>query len=268
MRRVRRVTRLDDFISEADSSQHIMVSDTGNDQTLLTSAWRVTHQTGREVMMTGAFAGRSMGEVFPVVSAVAKLIGEDGCEYAAFAHEALYDSNPAQKEALLSVHQSLRDVNNGIDDRARCENDIHGNPGMQMARFGCTTVPFFFDGTKCFFEINPITDGELRRLPQITLTDGSVPYEPFARLHSRQSHTKDHDLFKWKQRLGYVPDHVVSRTLSATTQLVKSVESETREIMRDHFQTRLPELKVRRVNDTCYVDTFFSSIPSVRGYTC
>ena len=38
-------------------------------------------------------------------------------------------------------------------------------------------------------------------------------------------------------------------------------------MMRDHFQTRLPQLKVRRLNDLCYVDTFFSSIPSVRGYT-
>ena len=34
--------------------------------------------TGREVMMTGAFAGRNFGESFPVVSAVAKLIGADG----------------------------------------------------------------------------------------------------------------------------------------------------------------------------------------------
>ena len=41
-------------------------------------------------------------------------------------------------------------------------------------------------------------------------------------------------------------------------------------MMRDqHFQTRLPQLKVRWVNDTCYVDhTFFSSLPFVRGYTC
>jgi hypothetical protein len=61
---------------------------------------------------------------------------------------------------------------------------------------------------------------------------------------------------------------VVKKTLQVTTQLVPSVEAETREIMRDHFMTLLPELKVRRVNDMCYVDTFFSSIPSIRGYTC
>jgi hypothetical protein len=194
-------------------------------------------------MMTGAFAGRNVGEVFPVVSAVAKLISEDGKAYAAYAHEALYDSNPAQVESLLSVHQSLRDTKNGIDDRARCEMDVHGRPGMQMARFGDVRIPFYFDGTKCFFEIHRITDEELRSLPKVTLTDGSVPYEPTARLHSRRRQAVP-DLMVWKRHLGFVPDHVVQRTLAATTQMVKSVEAETREIMRDHFQTRLPQLKV------------------------
>ena len=47
-----------------------------------------------------------------------------------------------------------------------------------------------------------------------------------------------------------------------------SLLSETRSIMRDHLNTRVPELKFRRVNDTMYVDTFFSSVQSVRGYTC
>ena len=261
------MTRIDNYISEADPSQTILASDTGNDQTLLTNVWRIIKRTGREVMMTGAFAGRNVGEVFPAISAVVKLIGEDGKAYAAYAHEALYDSNPEQKESLLSVHQSLRDINNGIDDRARCEKDVHGKPGLQMARFGETRVPFFFDGTKCFFELQSISDDELSRLPLVTLTDGSVPYEPFARLHSRRRPVQA-DVTDWKRRLGFVPDHVVSRTLSATPQMVQSVESETREIMRDHFQTRLPQLKVRRVNDTCYVDTFFSSVPSVRGFTC
>lgn len=36
--------------------------------------------------MTGAFAGRNIGEVFPVVSAVAKLIDENGHAYAAYVH--------------------------------------------------------------------------------------------------------------------------------------------------------------------------------------
>ena len=114
--------------------------------------WRVTAHTGREVMMTGAFAGRNVGEVFPVVTAVAKIVGADGRAYAAVAHEALLDTNPAQVESLLSVHQSLRNVNNGTDDRSTLERDIHGNPGKQAARFGRIVIPFHFDGTKCFLK--------------------------------------------------------------------------------------------------------------------
>jgi hypothetical protein len=212
VRVLRRITRISDFISEADSSQQILVSDTGNDQTLLTSVWRVVATTGREVMMTGAFAGRNVGEMFPVVSAVAKVVGEDGKEYAAYAHEALLDSNPAQKESLLSVHQSLRDPQNGIDDRARCEHDLHGNPGLQAARFGDSTLPFFFDGTKKFFAVYRITEEEERMLPRIVLTDGSIPFEPFPRIHSRRRSLVIPDLGAWKQCLGFAPDHVVAKT--------------------------------------------------------
>ncbi len=245
MHSVRRVTRVDDYISTADSSQQILVSDTGNDQTLITSTWTVLHHTGREVVMSGAFAGRSLGESFPVVSAVAKLVCEDGSSYAAYVREALLDSNSEQVESLLSVHQSLRLPGNGIDDRARCKNDVNGRPGLQCAKFGDHTLSFYFDGTKCFFEVHGISEEERRNLPRVILTDGSVPYDPTDRLHSRRRSTVPAALIlPWKQTLGFVPDHVVTHTLDATTQLIPSVEAESREIMRDHFQTRLPELKV------------------------
>jgi hypothetical protein len=68
--------------------------------------------------------------------------------------------------------------------------------------------------------------------------------------------------------LGFIPDHVVDKTLSATTQMVDTVEAETREHMQDHLVSRLPELKVHCVNNTACVDTFFSSITSVQGFTC
>ncbi len=219
--------------------------------------------------MSGAFAGRSPGESLPVVSVAAKLVCEDGSSYAAYVPKALLDSNSEQVESLLSVHQSLRLPGNGIDDRARCENDVNGRPGLQCAKFGDHTLLFYFDGTKCFFEVHGISEEERRNLPRVILTDGSVPYDPTDRLHSRRRSTVPVALILlWKQTLGFVPDHVVTRTLDATTQLIPSVEAESREIMRDHFQTRLLELKVRRMNDVCYVDTFFSSIPSARGYTC
>jgi hypothetical protein len=50
--------------------------------------------------------------------------------------------------------------------------------------------------------------------------------------------------------------------------MVPTVEAETCEVMQDHLMSRLPELKLQQVNDTCYVDTFFLSVKSVKGFTC
>ena len=71
-----------DFISKANASQRILVvPDTGKDRTLITVAWKIIARTIREGMMEGAFAGSVvLVKFFPVVSANAELIREDGCE--------------------------------------------------------------------------------------------------------------------------------------------------------------------------------------------
>ena len=239
---------------------------------LVTSIWLIIKQTGRFIMMTGAFAGRNRGEVFPVVTAAAKLIDENGKEYCAIAKEALYDSNPRQKEALLSSHHCKANPANAIDETARTEFDIDGQPGRQLARFDNTQVPFHFDGNKGFYEIKPITPKEMEKLPRIYLTsaeEDEQPYEPIrqhtVRLTKRSAPKHS---YPWKWRLGFFPDNVIDKTLQATTQMVSSVEAEQREKFRDHFATRLPSLKCKRVNDILCVDTFFSSVTSIRGYTC
>ena len=224
------------------------------------------------MVMTGAFAGRDAGQQFPVVTATAKVIDEYGKAYAAVVHEALYDGSPHQVESLLSIHQSLANHDNGIDDRARCEKDVDGNPGKQKARFNDKELSFHFDGVKCFFEVAAISDTELSQLPKIYLTSREPGlYQPTERTHTmratKSSKVPPH-LPPWKHCLGFIPDHVVDKTLQATTQMVPTVEAETREHMRDHILTRLPELKRRRLNVTVCVDTFFSSIKSVRRFTC
>mmetsp|Transcript_1734 Transcript_1734/g.3836 ORF Transcript_1734/g.3836 Transcript_1734/m.3836 type:complete len:446 (+) Transcript_1734:1854-3191(+) len=55
-------------------------------------------------------------------------------------------------------------------------------------------------------------------------------------------------------------------TLQATTQMIPRVEAESREIMRDHIKSRLPMLRLRRRNECDYLDTFKSSVVSIRGY--
>lgn len=244
---IRRVTRLRDGFPRADPDQQILVADSGNDQTLVTFMWTVLYYTGRLVVMTGTFAGRSTGQRFPVVQAAAKIIDAEGKEYAGIANEALYDDNAQQVEALLSIHQSLANSKNAIDDRARCKRDLDGKPGRQASRFGQHLLPFHFDGSKCFYEVCPISEEELSTLPRVFITStGLEEYEPAIRTHTTRATTaaKHKHLAPWKQRLAFVPDHVVDKTLKATTQLVATVEAETREHMRDHLLTRLPELKV------------------------
>ena len=99
-------------------SQSILISDSGCDQMLVTSIWRIVSRTRRSITMNGAFAGRGPSHIFPVVSAAAKVIDKQGQVYAAIAHEVLYNENPLQVESLLSTHQSLSNPSNAIDDWA------------------------------------------------------------------------------------------------------------------------------------------------------
>ena len=87
------MTKINNFLSQADNNQQILISDGGCDQTLITSEWTVTRNTGRKITMIGAFAGRNVGQSFPVVSAECKLTDENGTSYVAVVHEALYDEN-------------------------------------------------------------------------------------------------------------------------------------------------------------------------------
>lgn len=217
--------------------------------------------------MTGAFAGRNAGIVFPVVSATCKVIDRDGNNYAAEIHEALYDDSPLQRESLLAVHQALMNKSIGIDDRSLGERDIFGRPGHQASKFQGHLLPFHFDGVKCFYEIVPISSEEMRTLPRILLSSpANLKFNPNNRMTTRL--VKRGATIDWKATLAFIPQHVIDKTMLATTQMVPSVQAETREIMRDHFQSRLPELKVMRKNDILYIDTFFSSVPSIRGYKC
>ena len=61
----------------------------------------------------------------------------------------------------------------------------------------------------------------------------------------------------------------MEKTLDSTTQLqVDPVESERREIPKQHRKKRLLMLHPRRLQGRTDTDTVFSTIKSVRGYLC
>ncbi len=91
-----------------------------------------------------------------------------------------------------------------------------------------------------FFELCPISEEELQTLPTLYLTSKRAsPSEPTLRTHSCQ-HTdvKSRPLLPpWKHHLGFAPDHVIQKMLEAMTQMVPTVEAETREVMQDHLMS-------------------------------
>ena len=123
------MTRLWNGLSQADSSQQILIADSRCDQMLVTSIWRIMQHTGWMITMSGAFAGQNPGYELPVVSAVAKLVDENGQADMVIAHEVLYDASPHQVESLLSVHQSLMCGKNGIDNHACCNRILSKSKG-------------------------------------------------------------------------------------------------------------------------------------------
>ena len=52
-----------------------------------------------------------------------------------------------------------------------------------------------------------------------------------------------------------------------TTQMVKSLEAEIWEYLRDYHKTRVYSLRPKRINDVMYTDTFFLSVISIHGYS-
>jgi hypothetical protein len=70
----------------------------------------------------------------------------------------------------------------------------------------------------------------------------------------------------WSERLGFIPEQVVKKTLAATTQLV--VEAETRTTPRWHFKSRLPSLRPWRCQEGFHTDTFFADTKTQTGFKC
>ena len=75
-------------------------------------------------------------------------------------------------------------------------------------------------------------------------------------------------LQQWQDRLGLAPDDVIRKTFGATTQLAMNVEIENRQIGRQHYKSRFPFLREKRLNDEFHTDTFFPSIKTNDGNTC
>ena len=114
------------------------------------------------------------------------------------------------------------------------------------------SIPLLFDGFKTFLSISKPTKEEFEILPHLVLTS-STSYDPTLqkRCYTRRVFKAvDVTFEEWRARLGYPTLAVTKKTIAATTQMVKTLEAETREYMRDHFKSRVHCLCPKRLNDT------------------
>ncbi|CAJ1967923.1 unnamed protein product [Cylindrotheca closterium] len=163
-------------------TESILITNSGADQFLAGYVWRRLGITGRHIALTGPIARRDIGTVLPVSSVAAKIIDEHGNTYCGKAHEVLHDTNPHQHESLLPPAQA-RAAGNAVDE---CPSDAltpRGDYGTQCCVISGHTLPLFFDGFKCYYSVEAITDEEMRTLPEIVFTSDEE-YEPSARSKS------------------------------------------------------------------------------------
>ena len=248
--------------------QNILIIDSACDQSIINSqAFVVLSQSGTYFYVNGAMQGMQSENAYEVVNGATLATFKDGSKRILIINQALYDPHPRQIEALLQPHQS-RAHGCIVDDCSKHHLKANNKRGTQSINTPDDKLDLHFDGLKTYFAISKPSKEDLVKYPHVELTSPK-PYEPTKRVYTRRRHQKgldDKQLEEWRARLGYAPLEVVKKTLEATTQMVPTVEAESRSYMRDHFKTRLPMLRPHRVNDTLYTDTFFSSTPSIRGY--
>ena len=250
-----------------DSNDCILLDDSGADQCIINlNSFQVFSRTGIYFDVGGATNDMSSAEPLELVDEAYTLATmEDGQKVIFRVNQAFCDTDPSQREALLATHQ-VRDNGISLDNCAKRHIHVNGRPGTQCVITPEGKFEFHFDGRKCFFSIERPTLDDIATYPITELTS-SDQYEPSMRRSSvRRRKFTDTEVDTWRARLGYPTYEVTRDTLRNTTQMVQSLQAETREYLRDYQRTRVHCLKPKRVDDDMYTDTFFSNITSIRGF--
>ena len=264
-RRVRKRGMLDCY----DDGDTIMIIDSACDQSMIPSTCcRVLESTSQYFYVDGAMPGMRSSAPLQVKNVCVLITNPySNIKLIGIINQALYINDDSHYEALLQPHQA-RSHGTAVDDCARFHQDSDGNPGKQCIKVPGFTIPLLHDGLKAYLKISKPSQDDLKNYPIVELTS-PAPYNPSERLYTRRVGGCNRvDIEVWRKRLGYQPNKVVKNTLLNTTQLVKTVEEDYRNVMRDHRLCCLFPLCPHRLNDVCYSDTFSSNVTLVRGYKC
>ncbi len=247
-----------------DSNDCILLDDSGADQcTINLNCFQVFSRTGIYFDVSGATNDMSSAEPLELVNEACTLATmDDGRKTIFRVNQAFCDTDPDQREALMSTHQ-VRDHGVCVDNCAKRHIQEGGRPGGQCVITPEGKFDFHFDGRKCFFSIERPTLDDIATYPITELTS-STTYEPVERRSSvRRRKFTDAEVAQWRANLGYPTFDVTRDTLENTTQMVQTLQAETREYLRDYQRTRVHCLKPKRVDNDMYTDTFFSTLTSI-----
>ena len=250
------------------SSDSIFIGDSGCDQCVLSAqSFCVTHKSGIFFNLSGALHGMQSSKGLKLFDVCTFVTLKSGAKFIMHVDQGLLDLNPLQMESLLQPYQARA---NGVivDDVCKRHKGVDGQLGTQCIYVDGHELPIHFDGLKQFLCILLPTDADVLRYPSVVLTSPGA-YEPQHRRFLHPVVPTQVNIEQWRKRLGYPTFDITKRTLvESTTQFVNSVKAETREFMRDHRASRLLMLRPLQINDTCFHDVFFSSVTSIRRYTC
>ena len=263
---------------KSQNKTSILIMDTGADQcTCGGSAWIPVYDTEEKVQCNRYYqgVGAKDGPVVPIMSVVTcvKIPGEE--PFLMLFHQTCYINDDAQVESLCLPYQSM-DHGVDIDTNPTSYTNKEGDQGMQRILVEDKEIPLKFDGRKTYLEIRRPSQHELDMLEVFEMTS-PMPFEPThdKSITSCRDKKKTYKQYpggltmeQWQDRLGLAPEDVIRKTFEATTQLVTNVEVENRTIGRNHYKSRFPFLREKRLNDEFHTDTFFPSVDTNDGNIC
>lgn len=274
------------------------VIDPGAEQDLIGgTGWHILHFSDQSEPLSGALAGMGT-QVLPKVDAVTAMEDKDGRVVLLGFGGVAYDRRITQYESLWNSHH-MRSNGTTVDDVAK---EVGGTQCMIVKDDGgkFITIPLDFDGSIMTANLRTPSEEELVALRVIwvlppmeiitpqsirrnratlknyqlqvpgekqTVPEEELPVSPpnVAPDIGKGKRTTE----EWKELLAFPSDQVVEKTLEFTTQLqVEPVESERREIPKQHRKKRLLMLHPRRLPGRTDADTVFSTVKSIRGYWC
>jgi len=253
---------------DVENINTVVILDSGSESSILNDSWEVIYSRPAHHSLVGFDSTDTPITVESIVTAAAIYTSPiDRMDYLLIVHEA--DYVPHASETLL-VPNHLRESGATVDDTPKRLG------GSQEIVAHCGTVISLENiGANLGFQVRRPTAAQINELSMVFLTPDS-PWDPVQGRVVRRKRTTNtrapwtekiispEELHKWQVNLSTTA-HVAKKTLENTTRLA-SVQMAGR--LRRHLKARFPALNVRRLNEKVYTDTFYASVPSVKGNKC